>query len=530
MDVSVTMIDSKPITFTKIRLAARRNVWLICIWIACSFIMGVVYLITSPDVYTASATVVLDPRRSTSFTGDTNSASAAPSLDAAQAESQIQVIKSERLLSYVFDNLELIKTRELNPVRAPTALKSLANIFSRHGGLDQGDEETSSAQLKAKSFQNFVNRVSARRVGQSYVIEVSYSSGNPGVARNLANSIVSAYLVQQISFKLASAQNGAEYLQSRITALANEVKLAKDGMLIGAAPSNLLPDADARVIGAALEPLARSAPKTGLVLAFSLSVGLLISGASLLVLCALDKKIRTIEELESLSDIPWIAEISPSRQLTKLFDRMFQQENVGKFEWTDLYGHSLIEIRNFLFSCFQASNICVGFVSFEELPNQSRIIALIGRCLASAGKPVRLVDASVKVNERNLSDILRAHHDDLRFPFSPQASDLEKVIMPLGGKLDLIPSKLFRNSSQNNYLVDFVTASETVSALKGSGHVVVELPAFGGRSNNSVTSTIVDGIILLVQLDKTEVSEIDLMLSNLRRRGSKILGVVTIRR
>ena len=115
-------------------------------------------------------------------------------------------------------------------------------------------------------------------------------------------------------FKLAAAQNGAEYLQGRVNALGNEVKAATAGMLAGTIPASLLPDADARVIGAALEPLGRSAPKSGLVVAFAAAFGLLSGLFAVVVLNGLDRRVRSADQLERSTGLPCLGTIPDARR------------------------------------------------------------------------------------------------------------------------------------------------------------------------------------------------------------------------
>ena len=88
---------------------------------------------------------------------------------------------------------------------------------STQPGSDAGAATAADAteELRQIAFLNFANRLTARRVGQSYVIEIAYSSSDPALAARVANAAASAYLLQSVEFKADAAASGAEFLQGR---------------------------------------------------------------------------------------------------------------------------------------------------------------------------------------------------------------------------------------------------------------------------------------------------------------------------
>ena len=77
--------------------AARRRVAPLAVWLLLCLGAAAWYLHVTPPSYTATATVILDPKRPAAAMGEAG-AVLPPPLDAAVAESQIQVVRSERLL------------------------------------------------------------------------------------------------------------------------------------------------------------------------------------------------------------------------------------------------------------------------------------------------------------------------------------------------------------------------------------------------------------------------------------------------
>src|SRR5690606_28009440 len=142
----------------------------------------------------------------------------------------------ERLQSLVFESLEPSQLQKrgqppLGPVWAMLSPKATTpnNVAPAPPSAGPGEAgprpsaapnaSNSNAVNRQSAFTNFANRLVARRVGQSYVIEVSFASPDPMLSARVANATVSAYLFQSLRSKLNAATNGAELLQGRLDAL-----------------------------------------------------------------------------------------------------------------------------------------------------------------------------------------------------------------------------------------------------------------------------------------------------------------------
>ena len=503
--------------------AGRRSVPL-CIWVAICLAVAGWYLHATPSSYTAAATIILDPKRATSA-GDAGSPITAPALDTAQAESQIQVIRSERLLSTVFDALELANSPELRP--GPPGLKArITEAVGRLAGQNRAVRSDENSDVAA-AYNNFADRVGARRIGQSYVIEVSYTSGDPTVARKLANAVVSAYLAQQVSFKLAGAQNGAEYLQGRLNALGNEVKAANAGMLAGTVPAALLPDADARVIGAALEPLGRSAPRPALILAFALTSGLLSGLFAVAVAGGLDRRIRTPEQLESETSLPCLGTI-PDAGRRKAFAKrtgreaytLVRQNPGGRFAAAvrDARTSVLLPLGN-------EQSHAIGLVSWSHGSGRSLIAANLAQVIAMSGFPVTLVDADIHRFKGGLSESVpsvEAGLADILLGANPSTG----VGVAFDHNVRLIPARSRDSEGLHEAYLGSPRMRQLIEDCRQTGDVLVDLPALDGSGDARAAAALLDGVILVVESGRTTTDEVTRAVALLSRSGAVVLGAI----
>ena len=100
--------------------AAKRHKFVVALWILFCVGLAFVYASTATPLFTATATLLLEPRRQAG-SGSAEGA-LAPSLDVGRAESELQVLRSERLLANVFNSLDLAHHPEFQP--APPGLLS----------------------------------------------------------------------------------------------------------------------------------------------------------------------------------------------------------------------------------------------------------------------------------------------------------------------------------------------------------------------------------------------------------------------
>lgn len=190
----------------------RRSAWPI---LACSVVAlaaAGAYIAVSAPRFVARAQILIEPQRPQVFWHEPGMIDL--TIDNAQVESQLEVLRSEKIAAAVIDSLGLASDPEFQE-RLPKSWfgakppGSAAGEPAMPGGA--ADLRRSRAAITA-----FAGRLSARRLGQSYVIEIAYDSGRPEQASRIANAITDAYMHDQIEAKAQVARLGSAWLQSRI--------------------------------------------------------------------------------------------------------------------------------------------------------------------------------------------------------------------------------------------------------------------------------------------------------------------------
>ena len=73
----------------------------------------------------------------------------------------------------------------------------------------------------------FKSRLSIKRIGLTYVIQISFQSYNPEHAAQIANAVADAYIVDQLEAKYQATRRASAWLQDRIKELRDQVSTAE---------------------------------------------------------------------------------------------------------------------------------------------------------------------------------------------------------------------------------------------------------------------------------------------------------------
>jgi polysaccharide biosynthesis transport protein len=209
--------------------------------------LGVVYLINTPPTYTAKADLMIDSRKFNLMPVQQQAVYGDFPLDTAAVDSQVEVLKSENIALSVIKNLHLMQDPEFN---APSGglmgaivgfisnpIGPIVNFIANRTG---SSEPTSEFELTRQAVGALKGGLSVNRVGYSYVIEIAFRSGQPGLAARIANGIADAYILDQMEAKYQATQRASSWLQDRIRELRDQASAAERVVLAFKAQNNIV--------------------------------------------------------------------------------------------------------------------------------------------------------------------------------------------------------------------------------------------------------------------------------------------------
>lgn len=322
--------------------------------IAVSVAIAVAYIVTATPYYTAQAQLLIETNISDSFREKMMDSSV--TLDAPQVESQLALIRSDRIAEKVVQRLGLLEQPE--PEEQDQSLFSLLTSW-----LHDKPKEISAQEQEAR-LRSAINRIrgnlGAERDGLSYAINISFRDPDPETAARIANAIANAYVDDRLETRAQAARQSSQWLEERIDDLRKQMNAAalavqqfkakRDYRIVGmtdkgkvhggeaqpeskpapsreaGAPQTLeelesraetyrkifesylqgyaesmqrqsYPVTNARVISPATKPTGKSHPKRTMSLALGFGFGAFMGLGISFVLASLDRKLRTTRQV-----------------------------------------------------------------------------------------------------------------------------------------------------------------------------------------------------------------------------------------
>ena len=192
--------------------------------------LGTVYAITSPPRYSASSQLIIESRRVFPFTGQAVVQDSA--IDTTIADSQVEVLKSEAVHLAAIESLNLLEDPEFTGNQT-----SVTRSFLERFGVLQPVRST---DLVGRALRHLRENLSVRRVGRTYVLEVSFLSRSRDTATKVANAVVHAYIFDQVRSNVSATAEASEWLRDRLAELRNDAMKADAEVQEYIAKNNLI--------------------------------------------------------------------------------------------------------------------------------------------------------------------------------------------------------------------------------------------------------------------------------------------------
>jgi succinoglycan biosynthesis transport protein ExoP len=186
--------------------------------------LGLVYLFTTPPRYTAHAMLVIDSSKMRVLQQQQQTLGEF-ALDTSQVETQVEVLKSDGI------SLAVIKDQRLT--ESPEFVASGRGLVSAivGAGWSGSSEPPSESALLRRALGILKADRLVTRVGRTYVLDIAYTSLNPGQAGAIANAIADAYITDQLEAKYQATRRASTWLQERIKELRTQASAADIAVL-----------------------------------------------------------------------------------------------------------------------------------------------------------------------------------------------------------------------------------------------------------------------------------------------------------
>jgi uncharacterized protein involved in exopolysaccharide biosynthesis len=185
----------------------RRRLSIILLTCLATLGIAIIYLITAVPMFTANAKLIINSKTTAWDLGAV----------ATIVESQIEIIKSESIASAVIEKLALAQDPEFVTGQG-------SDMISRLLGWSKPEAKVSTARYAAELFER---KLSAKRVGQTYLVEISFESRDPDRAAQILNAVAEKYITYQMNN--AGLQDDA-WVKDRLNELSTQASAAQKAL------------------------------------------------------------------------------------------------------------------------------------------------------------------------------------------------------------------------------------------------------------------------------------------------------------
>lgn len=194
----------------------RRHVWKIVLSTLAATLLALTYLALATPVYTAAASLFVDPRARKVVSEEV--AAQGYGTDLALLESQVAIISSDAVLKRVVEKLSL----DTDPAYAPPPRQGLMAYIK---SLIKGP--STAPNPKEQAVRSLGQSIKVKRAQKTYVIDVEVSSPSRLKAQQIAEGVVEAYLADQTAAKAAEARRANALIDARLGELREQVRQAE---------------------------------------------------------------------------------------------------------------------------------------------------------------------------------------------------------------------------------------------------------------------------------------------------------------
>ena len=196
--------------------------------------LGVTYVLTTPPMYTAQLSMIIDTHKLQMF--QKQELPSENAIDSGMVDSEVELLKSGNISLAVIKRFHLTEDPEFVG-RGGGLLGVLIGSVSQLFGLDAPKSEY---EMTRRAAAVFADRLTVKRVRFSYIIQISFESLDPQRAADIANAIADAYIVDQLDAKVQVTRQAGVWLQERLRELRGQASTAQRAVVEFKATNNIV--------------------------------------------------------------------------------------------------------------------------------------------------------------------------------------------------------------------------------------------------------------------------------------------------
>jgi polysaccharide biosynthesis transport protein len=182
------------------------------------FLLALLYLLTATPKYTASFSMLFEPRSQDIMQRQAEDGQQLTVIDPGIIESQVEIMKSQSVALGAARALNLANDPDFFP--KPGLITRVTRWFQ---SFFVTSTPPSQDELLLAAADMIASNVKVKRVGQTYVIDVSYTGAKPEMTAKIAAALADSYMENELQARYDSSRTASRWLQERLIELRRQV-------------------------------------------------------------------------------------------------------------------------------------------------------------------------------------------------------------------------------------------------------------------------------------------------------------------
>ena len=225
----LTAVERANPEFSQYYRVVKRHRQLIAIVFCVSVIAAIVVTRVLPRQYTATSTILIEPREAQALSlKDLSADSQGASDDDYYYETQYQILKSRTLAHQVILDLGLDHAGMINKwAPKPGLLDRLRKTFGSQA-VPSGSESTDERSLaESRLIDSYLDEVGVKPEQRSRLVAVSFTSYDPRLSSTIVNAHVRAYITRAFEIHADTSRDAEEFLSKKLAELKGRLKTSE---------------------------------------------------------------------------------------------------------------------------------------------------------------------------------------------------------------------------------------------------------------------------------------------------------------
>ncbi|WP_181705510.1 polysaccharide biosynthesis tyrosine autokinase [Chthonobacter rhizosphaerae] len=215
---SAEPLDELTVDLDQFVAAAGRQMPVIVAGGIAGLLLGLVFIFGSQPLYTATTQLLVDDQQIRFAESETG---VDMRYDTAKIDSQVELLKAERIALSVIDRLDLANDPRFLGIEESIidrAIEPLFDWIDLKGSLGIEPPSVSDVEMEKRraALKIIETNLQVSRSGATYVINISYTSSDPRQAARISNGFGDAYLLDQLDARFDAARRAGDWMQSRL--------------------------------------------------------------------------------------------------------------------------------------------------------------------------------------------------------------------------------------------------------------------------------------------------------------------------